>query len=180
MRRFYRFAWDRWPQLMYRICQPLKGIVILKEEGEPYGDAELCWPWSERRAEWWEAKKARRAWTSRHHDYYAPGWDMYAPGLIGRASMGRYKARMNNCRGDVWFSLPDYRRMLCLAEEVGDEEHVLWCRYVIATIKLTDDGVKVLTPNGLPLGVRETRCGIEGLNITSALVEASGVSNEGV
>ena len=72
---------------------------------------------------------------------------------------------------DVWFSLPDYRRMLCLAEEVGDDLHALWCRHVIATIRLTEDGVKVLTPSGLPLGIRETRAGIEGLNITRAVVE---------
>ena len=47
---------------------------------------------------------------------------------------------------DVWFSLGDYSRMLRIAEATGDDEHARWCRLVIATIKLTDDGVKVLTP----------------------------------
>ena len=79
---------------------------------------------------------------------------------------------------DVWFSLPDYRRMLCLAEEVGDDLHALWCRHVIATIKLTDNGIMVFSPSGLPLGIRETRDGEAGLNIAQAVIEASGVSSE--
>ena len=73
---------------------------------------------------------------------------------------------------DTWFSLAYYRAWLRVAEYGEDEEHALWYRYVIATIKLTDDGVKVLTPSGLPLGIRETRDGIEGLNIAQAVVEA--------
>ena len=73
---------------------------------------------------------------------------------------------------DTWFSLADYRGLLRAAEYGEDEEHALWYRYVIAMIKLTDDGVKVLTPSGLPLGIRETRDGEAGLNITGAFVGA--------
>ena len=73
---------------------------------------------------------------------------------------------------DVWFSLTDYSRMLRIAEATGDDEHALWCRLVIAAIKLTDDDALVRTSSGLPLGIRETRDGEAGLNITGAFVGA--------